>query len=104
MSMVRLGRMARLALMAPMALMVTMVVVTVTSAVAEAQEREARAKVLYEQGKLAYERADYPAAYEAFREAFDLSQRPALLYNVASALQGLRRPHDAANALRSYLR
>ena len=33
-----------------------------------------------------------------------MSHQPALLYNVASALQGLRRPHDAAEALRSYLR
>jgi hypothetical protein len=33
-----------------------------------------------------------------------LSQQPALLYNIASALRGLRRPHEAAEALRSYLR
>ncbi|MCU1280649.1 MAG: hypothetical protein JWM53_4195, partial [bacterium] len=28
----------------------------------------------------------------------------ALLYNIASALQGLKRPHEAAEALRSFLR
>src|SRR5262249_35413273 len=37
-------------------------------------------------------------------ESFQLSHEPALLYNIASALQGLKRPHEAAEALRSYLR
>ena len=40
--------------------------------------------------------------YDSFSESFTLSHEPALLYNIASALQGLKRPHDAAEALRSY--
>ena len=43
-------------------------------------------------------------AYDKFKESFQLSHEPALLYNIASALQGLKRPHEAAEALRSFLR
>jgi tetratricopeptide (TPR) repeat protein len=68
----------------------------------EAQEE--RAKQLYRVGRTAYNDGRYQAAYDAFKESFRLSHQPALLYNVASALQGLRRPHDAAEALRSFLR
>jgi tetratricopeptide (TPR) repeat protein len=66
--------------------------------------REERARQLYQQGRDAYNGGDFQKAYDSFKESFALSHQPALLYNVASALQGLRRPHDAAEALRSYLR
>jgi tetratricopeptide (TPR) repeat protein len=66
--------------------------------------REDRARQLYQAGRDAYNGGDFQKAYDAFKESFTLSHQPALLYNVASALQGLRRPHDAAEALRSYLR
>jgi tetratricopeptide (TPR) repeat protein len=68
------------------------------------EERELKARQLYEVGKAAYTQGDYQSAYDNFRESFQLSHQPALLYNVASALQGLHRPHDAAEALRSFLR
>jgi tetratricopeptide (TPR) repeat protein len=75
------------------------------STVAHAQtQRLDRAKKLYSDGKVAYEQGDYQKAYEMFKESYLLSHEPALLYNVASALQGLKRPHDAAEALRSFLR
>lgn len=67
-------------------------------------DRDMKARQLYEVGKAAYTQGDYQAAYDDFRESFQLSHQPALLYNVASALQGLHRPHDAAEALRSFLR
>src|SRR6476659_818050 len=59
--------------------------------------RDERARQLFQAGRDAYNAGD-------FQKAYTLSHQPALLYNVASALQGLRRPHDAAEALRSYLR
>jgi tetratricopeptide (TPR) repeat protein len=65
---------------------------------------EAHAKQLYFDGRKAYEIGDYQTAYAAFKESFQLSHHAALLYNIASALQGLRRPHEAAEALRSFLR
>jgi tetratricopeptide (TPR) repeat protein len=66
--------------------------------------RDERARQLYQAGRDAYNTGDFQKAYDSFKESFTLSHQPALLYNVASALQGLRRPHDAAEALRSYLR
>jgi tetratricopeptide (TPR) repeat protein len=66
--------------------------------------REARARTLYDEGRKAYEVSDFQKAYDAFKESYLLSHEPALLYNIASALQGLKRPHEAAEALRSFLR
>src|SRR5947209_5640167 len=67
-------------------------------------QRLEKAKDLFAQGKVAYEQGDYEKAYASFKESYLLSHEPALLYNISSALQGLRRPHEAAEALRSFLR
>lgn len=72
-------------------------------AAADARQDEA-AKNAFKVGRAAYETGDYQLAYDKFKESFQLSHEPALLYNIASALQGLKRPHDAAEALRSFLR
>lgn len=66
--------------------------------------RERQAKELYVEGKAAYEARDFQHAYDSFKRAYLISQKPELLFNMASALQGLERPHDAAEALRAYLR
>jgi tetratricopeptide (TPR) repeat protein len=80
-------------------------VVCLTTATARADgDRYEKARTLYGQGKSAYEAGHFQEAYESFKTAYLLSQEPALLYNIASALQGLDRPHDAAETLRSYLR
>jgi tetratricopeptide (TPR) repeat protein len=70
---------------------------------ADARQDEA-ARNAFKIGRAAYEAGDYQLAYDRFKESFQLSHEPALLYNIASALQGLKRPHDAAEALRSFLR
>ena len=74
-----------------------------TFARADARQDEA-ARNAYKVGRAAYETGDYQLAYDKFKESFQLSHEPALLYNIASALQGLKRPHEAAEALRSFLR
>lgn len=66
--------------------------------------QEQAARDAFTIGRTAYEGGDYQLAYDKFKESFQLSHEPALLYNIASALQGLKRPHDAAEALRSFLR
>jgi tetratricopeptide (TPR) repeat protein len=66
--------------------------------------REQEARAAYKAGAAAYEAGDYQLAYDKFKESFQLSHAPALLYNIASAQQGLKRPHDAAESLRSFLR
>jgi tetratricopeptide (TPR) repeat protein len=80
--------------------------VVLVGRLASAQEvdRDLQAKALFMHGRAAYTAGNYQGAYDDFRESFRLSHEPALLYNVASALQGLKRPHEAAEALRSYLR
>ena len=70
---------------------------------ADARQDQA-ARNAFTVGRAAYEAGDYQLAYDKFKESFQLSHEPALLYNVASALQGLKRPHEAAEALRSFLR
>jgi tetratricopeptide (TPR) repeat protein len=67
-------------------------------------DREQRARQIYTEGEKAYQANDYQKAYDDFKQAYILSQQPALLYDVASALQGLGRPHEAAEALRTYLK
>jgi tetratricopeptide (TPR) repeat protein len=74
-----------------------------TIASADARQDQA-ARDAFTVGRTAYESGDYQLAYDKFKESFQLSHEPALLYNIASALQGLKRPHDAAEALRSFLR
>lgn len=74
-------------------------------AIASADARQDQAaRSAFAIGKTAYENGDYQLAYDKFKESFQLSHEPALLYNIASALQGLKRPHDAAEALQSFLR
>jgi tetratricopeptide (TPR) repeat protein len=70
---------------------------------ADARQEQA-ARDAFKVGRAAYETGDYQLAHDKFEESFQLSHEPALLYNIASALQGLKRPHDAAEALRSFLR
>jgi tetratricopeptide (TPR) repeat protein len=67
-------------------------------------QHDAEAKALYLEGKSAFDRHEYGDAYQRFKRAYMLSQRPELLFNMASALKEEGRPHDAAEALRSYLR
>src|ERR1700750_2743031 len=74
-----------------------------TFAFADARQDEA-ARNAYKVGRAAYETGDYQPAYDKLRESFQPPHEPALLYNIASALQGLKRPHEAAEALRSFLR
>ena len=68
------------------------------------EQRDAEARHLYEEGKLAYGQRDYAGAYRQFKAAYLLSTQPALLFNMASALKELGRPREAADALRTYLR
>jgi tetratricopeptide (TPR) repeat protein len=71
---------------------------------ARAAPSEAEAANLFSRGRAEYERADYDRAYNDFKQAYLLSARPALIYNMARALEGLKRYAEAAGALRAYLR
>ena len=61
-----------------------------------------RAHELYLHGDRLYAEGAYAAAIEIFREAYKLSGRPLLLFNLANAYERVGRYQDAAAALHSY--
>jgi tetratricopeptide (TPR) repeat protein len=72
------------------------------STLAYAQVDRGRAE--YHLGKLAFDRHEYQSAYDHFKQAYMITEKPELLFNMALALEELKRPHDAAEALRTYLK
>ncbi len=65
-------------------------------------ERDARARELYSQGDRAYAEGRYNDAIRAFRDAYDLSGRFLLLFNLANACERAGLYRDAATHLRRY--
>lgn len=59
-------------------------VILLAPAVASADDAD-RARELYERGSAQYEAGDYVSAARSLRQAYDLVQRPALLYNIGMA-------------------
>jgi hypothetical protein len=93
----RMGRVLALAL--PLLL--------VTASGASAQQvssSEQMARNIFEAGRAAYEAGRFDQALRYFQEAYDLSQRPALLFNIASAADRLQENQRAIEAYRAYLR
>jgi tetratricopeptide (TPR) repeat protein len=62
-------------------------------------ESRAHAKRLFEQGQAHYDLGEYDEAIAAFREAYEISSAPALLFNIA---QSHRLKGDCARALHVY--
>jgi tetratricopeptide (TPR) repeat protein len=65
---------------------------------------EEAAKAHFLAGSAYYEQANYIDAVREFNEAFRLSQRPDLLYNIALAYERLEKWDNAIYALKRYLR
>ena len=63
-----------------------------------------RAQALFKEGTTAFDTEKYQVAYDRFHEAYGLSSAPALLFDMAAALEALGRPGDAATSLRAYMR
>jgi len=66
-----------------------------------AHDQEARA--LFDAGEIAYADGRYDAALTEFRQAFELSGRQELLYNIGLAAERLRRDQEALDAYRAYI-
>jgi tetratricopeptide (TPR) repeat protein len=62
-----------------------------------------RARVAFEEGRVAYEAGNFRVALERFQRAYDLTREPDLLYNVATAADRLREDRIALDAYRAYL-
>jgi tetratricopeptide (TPR) repeat protein len=63
---------------------------------------EARAKELYANGQRLYDEGYYEQAIAAWKEAYALSSRPALLYNVSNAYERLGKLQEALDTLNLY--
>lgn len=62
-----------------------------------------RARKLFEAGRAAYDIGDYSRALENFQQAYELSDRPQLLYNIGQCADRLRLDETALAAFRRYI-
>lgn len=69
---------------------------------ARAGDDDTRARELYENGAILYDEGRYEDAVAAWNEAYRISQRPGLLYNIANAEERLGRYQDALDHLNRY--
>jgi tetratricopeptide (TPR) repeat protein len=92
----------RLVSLTALALMCTSTVV-VAKPPAKDGTADSMARDLYKEGDAAYAEGRYDDALNAFQEAYDLSKRPLLLYNIGNALERLGRLGESADALEKYL-
>jgi tetratricopeptide (TPR) repeat protein len=69
----------------------------------EASSRDEEARMLFEAGRVAYADGRFEDALDYFQRAHALSGRAALLYNIGSAADKLRRDAVALDAFRGYL-
>jgi len=63
---------------------------------------DARARELYKNGERLYEEGLYEEAISAWELAYELSERPLLLYNIANALERIGRYGEALDRLNQY--
>ena len=73
-----------------------------TPAAAQSSADE-EARVHFEAGRVAFSRGRYESALASFQEAYELSQRPALLYNIGTTFDRLRRDQEAIEAVERFL-
>ena len=67
------------------------------------QDRDARARVLFEEGRAAFDAGHYEGALERWRASYELSGRAALLYNIGLVHDRLRKNAEAIAAFESFL-
>jgi tetratricopeptide (TPR) repeat protein len=66
-------------------------------------KRDAEAKALFQAGREAFEGGRYEAALARWQEAYDLSSRSTLLYNIGLAQDRLRQDDKALASFKAYL-
>jgi hypothetical protein len=66
-------------------------------------ERDQRARSMFEMGRQAYGDGRYRDAWANFHEAYQLSGRPELLYNIGQTADRLGQDADALKAFRMYM-
>ena len=83
-------------------LSLALVVVVSTPASAD-KTRDAEAKALFQAGREAFDSGRYDAALARWQEAYDISGRPGLLYNIGLAADRLRQDDKALSSFKKYL-
>lgn len=79
-----------------------LVLLGMAAPLARAEDTDARAMELYDNGVVLYDEGLYEDAIVAWESAYRLSERPALLYNVANAEERLGRYQEALDHLNRY--
>jgi tetratricopeptide (TPR) repeat protein len=79
-----------------------------TASVASAQQQsgtqlDEAARLTFEEARGAFVAGEYERALGLFRQAYSLSARPGLLYNIAQTLDRLRRDAEALQTFREFL-
>ncbi len=69
----------------------------------DAGNHDAQAHALFDEGRAAFAQGRFEDALRLFRQAYRLSSRPELLYNIGSAADRLRRDREALQAFQAYL-
>lgn len=83
----------------------TLILIVASASIAFAQEtpEDVRARELYQLGDDLYSHGRYEEALAAFEEAYELSERPLLLFNMANAQERSGHWEDAIVSLEAYL-
>ena len=92
-----------LSLVLPVLLVVSAALPERTRAQDAPSAHDAEARALFEAGRVAYSDGRFEAALTHFRNSYELSGRPRLLYNIGSAADKLRRDQQALEAFEAYL-
>ena len=66
-------------------------------------QSDADARQIHEAGVVAFEAGSYEAAMRLFERAYELSERPELLYNIGTTADRLRENEKALDAFQRYL-
>jgi tetratricopeptide (TPR) repeat protein len=77
--------------------------ITQAQAAPSAADTEERARAHFRLGRAHYDNGNFSQAGAEFEEAYRISQRAALLYNIYLAYRDANDTHKAADALRKYL-
>ena len=76
---------------------------TAPAAVAQKSETDEEARGLFQAGRAAYGRGRFGDALRYFQQAYELSDRPRMLYNIGQAADKLRQDKVALDAFQLYL-